>query len=195
LLVALVFFGMAFLRRRQAQKQKADVEHAILKQLTMPTLEELDGEMPESDPFAPGADDTEGMNILEKTTFLEKLEVRKKKSKDPNFLAFDPKEILEDCAIDSAVTGYLFAGKYEPSTEKASVVAVARRSKMKGKADEVMGSGGSKKLENFHSERADALLLAGNRLPMSTSHPFRILDMPVQLEDPLQDRQVVVSDE
>lgn len=189
---AVIFFAMAYLRRRQAKKQQAQVEHAILKQLTMPTLEELDGEMPGGDPFAPGADKTEGLNVIEKQAFLEQLRLRKQKWKDPDFLSYDPDEILEESLIDSTVTGYLFAGKFESSAAKASVVAVNRRDLMKEKAHAMMSVNGAStpKLDKFHEERAEALLLAGNRLPMSRSHPFRILDSSVDLPDALQNRQL-----
>ena len=70
MVVALGFFAMAWLRRRQAEQQREEIEHAILKKLSMPTLEELDGQLPEGDPFADGADNTEGMEIREKQQFL-----------------------------------------------------------------------------------------------------------------------------
>ena len=67
------------------------------------------------------------------------LEERRKKWKDSNYLAFDPDEILEEKAIDSTVTGYLTAGKFEPSASKAAVIAVERRNKMKEKAEAKFG--------------------------------------------------------
>ena len=70
LLVATGFCVMAYLRRRQAVDQRAEVEEAILNKLMMPTLEELDGNMPGDDPFANGANNTEGMGVREKNEFL-----------------------------------------------------------------------------------------------------------------------------
>lgn len=189
LIVAIGLFVMAYLRRRQASEQVAEIEEAILKKLTMPTLEELDGELPGADPFAPGADNTDGMNIRDKQVFLAQLEKRKKRWQDANVINLDPNEILEEKVIDAAVTGYLYAGKYEKDPGKASVVAVGRRAKMQEKGRELLGDN-AKGLEEFYTERADALVLAGNRLPESRTRPLRVLDGRYDLDDALQDRQL-----
>ena len=249
LIVEIGLFVMAYLRRRQASEQVAEIEEAILKKLTMPTLEELDGELPGADPFAPGADNTDGMNIRDKQVFLghnctrtqcmhaamplpfplfdavfhsrmfhltidallflqsrsavdltlllmgdaqtAQLEKRKKRWQDANVINLDPNEILEEKVIDAAVTGYLYAGKYEKDPGKASVVAVGRRATMQEKGRELLGDN-AKGLEEFYTERADALVLAGNRLPESRTRPLRVLDGRYDLDDALQDRQVCV---
>ena len=77
--MALSLYAGAYSLRKQSIRQKDDVGHAIVKQLAAPTLEELEGEMPEPDPFAPGADDTKGMEIIEKQNFLAKLEARRRR--------------------------------------------------------------------------------------------------------------------
>jgi hypothetical protein len=48
----IVFLVLAYRRRQEAQRMKADIEDAILNRLTLPTLEELQGKLPEGDPFA-----------------------------------------------------------------------------------------------------------------------------------------------
>ena len=119
------------------------------------------------------------------------LEKRKKRWQDANVINLDPNEILEEKVIDAAVTGYLYAGKYEKDPGKASVVAVGRRAKMQEKGRELLGDN-AKGLEEFYTERADALVLAGNRLPESRTRPLRVLDGRYDLDDALQDRQVCV---
>ena len=48
----IVLLVLAYRRRQQAQRVKADIEDAILNRLTLSTLEELQGKLPEGDPFA-----------------------------------------------------------------------------------------------------------------------------------------------
>ena len=114
------------------------------------------------------------------------LEERKKQWNDTNFLHLDPSEILEDKVIDSAVTGYLFKGK----SSNASVVAVKRTEKMQEQGRALMGE--DKRFEEFYMERADALVLAGNRLPESRGHPMRVLGARHRLDDAVQNQQVRV---
>ena len=105
LLAAAGYFVRACLLRRQKHQKKDEIEHAILKQLPMPTLEELEGELPDADPFADGADNTEGMVIRERLDFLEVLGKRRKKWKDVRLINFDRNEILEEDKINSRVGG------------------------------------------------------------------------------------------
>jgi hypothetical protein len=116
-----------------------------------------------------------------------RLEERKKQWNNTNFLHLDPSEILEDKVIDSAVTGYLFKGK----SSNASVIAVARTNKMQEQGRKLMGEDPA--LEEYYMERADALVLAGNRLPESRGHPMRVLGARLRLDDALQNQQVHVS--
>ena len=159
-LVALSYYIRAYLLRRQSIRQKDDMEHAILKQITAPTLEELEGEMPGADPFAPGADDTKGMDVLEQEEFMKALALRRQRWNDPETVNFDPKDIKEEKAIDSMVTGYLFTGTFEPDANKASVVAVKRHADLKRRAEaHLKGPGTDPALEEFHSSRYLVALL------------------------------------
>ena len=65
------------------------------------------------------------------------------------------------------------------------------RAKMQEKGRELLGDN-AKGLEEFYTERADALVLAGNRLSESRTRPLRVLDGSYDLDDALQDRQVCV---
>ena len=152
--MALSYLIRAYLLRQQSIRQKDDMEDAILNKITAPTLEELEGVMPSADPFAPGEDDTKGMEVLEKEEFMKALELRKQRWNDPETVNFDPKDIKEEREIDSMVTGYLFTGKYESDSKKASVVAVKRHADLKSKAQaRLKGPGTDPSLEEFHSSR------------------------------------------
>ena len=198
LLAAAGYFVRACLLRRQKHQKKDEIEHAILKQLPMPTLEELEGELPDADPFADGADNTEGMVIRERLDFLEVLGKRRKKWKDVRLINFDRNEILEEDKINSRVGGFLLGGKfskYEQSSEKIGEIAAVRRDRNKAKAEDMMKGGLidlSPALNEFHATHADALILAGTRLPHSRTKPLHIFDTTYQLDDNLQDQQVML---
>jgi len=148
-------------------------------------LEELEGEMPGGDPFAPGADDTKGMDVLEQEEFMKALALRRQRWNDPETVNFDPKDIKEEKAIDSMVTGYLFTGTFESDANKASVVAVKRHADLKRRAEaHLKGPGTDPALEEFHSSRAEQLMLAGNRLPASRTNPLHIFDKEVAFDEP-----------
>ena len=126
------------------------------------------------------------MNVPEKRAFLDVLAKRRKKWKDPRYLAFDPDDIVDDDRIDETVASFLYAGKSaqvpaKSEAARARALAVQRRDKNKARALASAGANRARDIEQFHETHADDLLVAGSRMPLSRSKPLRILDASYDL--------------